>query len=216
MKLDKQNIPFTMVANEVLVRKDLSLKAKGMFAYLFSKPEAWNFSSKRMTMEMSESHPTIQAILRELEAANLLTRKRQQNGRVEYLISYMSPSKEVLPGAESKIPRVKESLRGNSLPISNKDSISNKDLESNTDFGLFWDLYPLKVSKKKAEQIWKRLSKADREAVLADIPRRKETDAWKRGFAPHPTTYLNGERWNDELKVTGPTASNVPTTHQLY
>ena len=39
MKLVKQNVPFTMVANEVLKDPKLSFKAKGLYAYLFSKPD---------------------------------------------------------------------------------------------------------------------------------------------------------------------------------
>jgi hypothetical protein len=120
----------------------LSLKAKGLFAYLFSKPPGWQFSSKRMVVEMSESHPTILGVLQELEAAGLLQRKRQQSGRVDYFLAYSdtdaSPGQGSLLGGKSpgsKNPRVKNPPGEESLPISNTDSNSNKDLESNTEPG---------------------------------------------------------------------------------
>jgi hypothetical protein len=67
-------------------------------------------------------------------------------------------------------------------------------------FEAFWDLYPNKVDKKKARDKWVLLSAADREAALADLPRRAaEHDSWLRGFIPMPTTYLNGRRWEDAI-----------------
>ena len=94
MKLSRENIPFTMVANEVLVRDSISLKAKGMFAYLFSKPDDWDFSAERIASEMKEERKAIQSVLRELEESGLLKRERKQSGRVEYTITH---SVETMP-----------------------------------------------------------------------------------------------------------------------
>lgn len=132
MKMEKANVPFTMIANEVLANRGLSLKAKGLYAYLFSKPDGWQFSAKRMTMELKESHPTILGCLRELEDANLLQRHKRQSGRVDYFLAFaVSQSKETLPSAESKNAKVKESQLGKVLPISNTDEKVIKKEESN-------------------------------------------------------------------------------------
>lgn len=88
MKFQKQEIPFTMVANEVLYRRDISLKAKGLFSYLFSKPDGWDFAADRIASECKETRNTIQAVLRELETARLLLREKQSSGRVEYVLKY--------------------------------------------------------------------------------------------------------------------------------
>lgn len=63
----------------------------------------------------------------------------------------------------------------------------------------FWKIYPKKVEKKKAELKWNRLKSDQQKEIMLDIPKRVLTDQWRRGYIPHPTTYLNGERWNDEL-----------------
>lgn len=68
-----------------------------------------------------------------------------------------------------------------------------------TEFDVFWSLYPRKVEKKKALQKWNKLPPQTRRLILDDIPKRKSTSQWQKGYIPHPTTYLNGERWNDEL-----------------
>lgn len=81
----------------------------------------------------------------------------------------------------------------------NITSVINKINKSGVGFEEFWKAYPKKVEKKKAEAKWNRLKKFEQEAILADLPKRKATDQWQRGYVPNPMTYLNGERWNDEL-----------------
>jgi hypothetical protein len=39
---------------------------------------------------------------------------------------------------------------------------------------------------------------ADR--IIADVVKRQaEDDGWKRGYVPHPKTYLNQELWTDDI-----------------
>lgn len=131
MRLERQNIPFTMVANEVLASPELSLSAKGLYAYLFSKPEGWQFSSNRIIKECQESKPTILKLLRELEEHCLLQRRRQKSGRVQYLLTFstcvVDPGQQVLPGPESKEALVKNSPHAQVLPVSNTEKESNTD-----------------------------------------------------------------------------------------
>ncbi len=70
-------------------------------------------------------------------------------------------------------------------------------------FDEFWEAYPRdrRRDKKKAQATWKR-RKLDNMAdlIINDVKNRVENDdQWKRGFSPMPTTYLNGDRWEDEL-----------------
>ena len=65
-------------------------------------------------------------------------------------------------------------------------------------FDQFWLLYPNRVGKKRAFRAWKNLSRKNQQAALADIRNGRFEGSDKR-FIPHPTTYLHGERWNDEL-----------------
>ena len=84
-------------------------------------------------------------------------------------------------------------------------------------FDDFWKAYPKKKDKKKALAVWKR-DKLDSHAdkILANL--RARTD-WKDiQFTPLPTTYLNGERWLDELEsvaVRKPRKVEVPTEAEL-
>jgi len=76
---------------------------------------------------------------------------------------------------------------------------------SENDFEDFWKIYPRKIEKKKAQAIWKQIKPSDEQkskicsAVEAQIKWRVTANGEFRPEWPHPTTWLRGERWNDEL-----------------
>ena len=79
---------------------------------------------------------------------------------------------------------------------------------SEEDFDTFWAKYPLKEDKKKSKEKFLRLPKALLETILSAIEENKTKNRkWIEGFIPHPTTWLNGERWNDELAPLLPNQS---------
>lgn len=72
-------------------------------------------------------------------------------------------------------------------------------------FDAFWEQYPRKENKKTARRRWKNLTKTDRTRALAALPRHVEF--WRGSnteprFIPYPSTWLNGEHWNNELDGT--------------
>lgn len=71
-------------------------------------------------------------------------------------------------------------------------------------FDEFWKLYPNKVNKKKAHNKFSQLSHETHLVILGDLPKRITSEEWTKEcgrFVPHPTTYLNGARWEDEIKA---------------
>lgn len=74
------------------------------------------------------------------------------------------------------------------------------------DFADFWLLYPRRVAKKDAAKVWARLTAEQQVAALVACVAWRVT--WSRKdveYLPYPASWLNGERWEDELP-----ASNVP------
>lgn len=74
-------------------------------------------------------------------------------------------------------------------------------------FDDFWKSYPKKASKKTALKAWKRLKLSDRDVdkILTSLEAHKSSDQWVKDagrFIPHPATWLNQERWDDELTVS--------------
>lgn len=73
------------------------------------------------------------------------------------------------------------------------------------DFDRFWAAYPRKTAKAKAREVWKRLrpDEAKLGVILAALERQKQCDQWQRGIIPHASTWLNQERWEDEIATQG-------------
>ncbi len=68
----------------------------------------------------------------------------------------------------------------------------------------FYELYPNKTSKKEAEKSFNKINPDDEllKKMLTAISWQKQTEKWreKKGkYVPMPSTWLNQERWNDEM-----------------
>lgn len=76
-------------------------------------------------------------------------------------------------------------------------------------FAQFWSAYPNKVGKVKAEAAYtKALARASGPdppgELLSGLERAKVSDQWRRGYIPHPSTWLNEGRWEDEPSTVIP------------
>ena len=72
--------------------------------------------------------------------------------------------------------------------------------KSENDFLEFWNLYPKKKKKKEALNAWLKVSPPI-QPVLNAIGWQKQQQDWIKEdgkFIPHPATYINGHRWEDE------------------
>jgi hypothetical protein len=65
-------------------------------------------------------------------------------------------------------------------------------------FDAFWKAYPRKVGKGQAQKAWLvAVRKADPERIVEGVERYPWPD--DPAFVPHASTWLNGQRWEDEL-----------------
>jgi hypothetical protein len=73
-------------------------------------------------------------------------------------------------------------------------------------FDLFWSTFPRKIGKGAAELAWKKL-KPDatlQARIVQAVKAQCKSEQWRRDggqFIPHPATWLNGKRWEDEVEV---------------
>ncbi|MFC3336920.1 hypothetical protein ACFOEY_00210 [Paracandidimonas soli] len=81
-------------------------------------------------------------------------------------------------------------------------------------FDEFWSAWPKREAKKDARRAWDKLRPQDRIAALAAVPAhiaRWKREGRARNHIPHPATWLNGERWEDELgEIFAPTQPQRP------
>jgi len=77
------------------------------------------------------------------------------------------------------------------------DTDTVTDTDTKIEFSEFWKLYPRKEEKKTAVAKWDKLPKETQQKIIQTLP------AFLNGkdvkFVPMPVTYLNNERWDDEL-----------------
>ena len=85
---------FTMISNSLLNDSSLSLKAKGLMAYLESKPTEWTFSYSGILSQTLEGKRVIKSAIIELIDANLLVRIKRASGVYYDFILY--PTREQL------------------------------------------------------------------------------------------------------------------------
>lgn len=78
-------------------------------------------------------------------------------------------------------------------------------------FEEFWKAYPRKTNKGFARKVFDKL-KVDEELLqkmVKSINQQKNSEQWKNPqYIPHPSTWLNGERWEDEIQSTAQPVRN--------
>lgn len=101
--------------------------------------------------------------------------------------------------------REKEREKENEIEIEN-------DSTKEADFDRFWEAYPRKVGKVKAQAAFQKVT-VPVDSLLAAIAEQKKSPQWQKDngqFIPHPATWLNGHRWEDEI-----VAENDPLKRKL-
>lgn len=130
---------------------------------------------------------------------------------------YLAIYKDELKGLPSGIPVVDQTETQDRLGKDRLGKDSNTPLVSlaKIDFPIFWEIYPNKSNKKKTELKWSKLDLKTQQFVIADLKKRVLGEKWMKDggkFVEMPLTYLNGERWNDEI-ITPVTVVNK--THRI-
>jgi hypothetical protein len=80
-------------------------------------------------------------------------------------------------------------------------------------FDDFWSLYPNKTNKKKAQEKFSKLTKEQKQKIELHLPYFINNKPFKDYNHPHAITYLNQERYNDEIQITN--INLIPTQNEL-
>ncbi len=110
-------------------------------------------------------------------------------------------------GAEPELEKSENPAKGKSK---SGPKAADKNIER---FEKFWKSYPRKIGKGQARKVWLRLKPNDEltDTLVMAVEAQKKSEQWQKSqgqFIPHPTTWLNQERWEDEISGTGPGEDN--------
>lgn len=124
---------------------------------------------------------------------------------------YAHSENEQLYNHEDDKQKENDSLSSNTIKQDTKNKAikkQNKELNElqEKQFDKFWQAYPKKVSKKEAQKSWKKINPSLElfEKILKALEMVKQTEQWEKDngkFIPYPATWLNQERWTDEIKM---------------
>ena len=117
---------YATIPNDLLNDSIISLKAKGMYAYIQSKSENWDFSAERISKQLKEGLPSVKSALQELEFNGYLVRRRFQNNKGFWEVEYILYENPVVGNLLSGKPTEENPIIGKPTNNSNKD-FSNKD-----------------------------------------------------------------------------------------
>lgn len=97
---------------------------------------------------------------------------------------------------------IEELIQAVGLVMRRKQPPRSSSPEVRESFDKFWSIYPRKVAKLTAEKAWFKLNP---DAELADhitTQLKKHIQSWHNNsskFIPHPATWLNARRWEDQI-----------------
>jgi uncharacterized protein YdaU (DUF1376 family) len=168
---------------------------------LFDIDEENNFFSMRFNEYLE---PYIKMKLQRVEAGKKSAQKRlEKSTAVQQPFNDRSTTVQQSKVKESKVKesKVKESKLNESKVNDCAIAIVENQLIS---FEEFWQAYPRKEQKKKAQEKFKRMKFTDRdvENIIAWVQHYNSYEESRKQFIPHAITFLNGERYNDEIPKT--------------
>lgn len=201
IEFDEVAANFTITPNQVLYNRTLTSDARFLWIYLRSHKVGYPLGYRQMEADLQWSEVTVRKHLRALEEAGLVrlnqTRVGSRNGKL--LISLLLPQTIKSEGS---------TFEGSESMGLNKTIKTNKTIEETTlaqarlerAFEDFWTAYPRKVGKDAARRAFVKAYEAANGNVVLGAQRFSNDPNLPadKNFIPHPATWLNAGRWDDE------------------
>lgn len=223
-RVKHEQIPFTQICNNVIYK----IKDSDSFlvwCYLQSKTADWKVIKQDIKNNYGFGDKKLKKIFSYLHRANLLKYVQMHSASG----AFARVDIRVLSGTnfdvnqEFNVCAHAGAEKGRAVKGTNlNDELLNKDItkqikQPNTkplsasvdapapdgvSFDDFWKIYPVKKNKVRSKNIWDK-KKYNQIATLIceDVVKRINEEAqWKNHeFIPHPSTYLNNQRWTDDI-----------------
>ena len=172
-------------------------------------------SNKMLPLNISNSNEMLQIQSQNVtvNSNDLLPNKNiyKNNNKNNNKNIYAHSENEQVYNHEDDKQKENDSLSSNTIKQDTKNKAikkQNKELNElqEKQFDKFWQAYPKKVSKKQAQKSWKKINPSLElfEKILKALEMVKQTEQWEKDngkFIPYPATWLNQERWTDEIKM---------------
>lgn len=200
---------YGMIPKMIMQDRNLHIAAKAIYAYLASFAGAASCcypSRGKICSDLGISNDTFSKYLKQLTECGYLTvAQEKEHGRFAHNVYTLLDMVVPCP----IVSDTEDSGHGEMVSTSNSSkSNKNKKKNSNTKgstsgFGDFWTVYPKKKAKEAAKKAWDKLRPDEelRSIILQAVQAQINNPDWKKAggqYIPHPASWLNGRRWEDE------------------
>lgn len=231
---------FTIVRNAWARDGRLSLRARGLLLQLMSHRPGWEVTIESLMRVNPEGRNAIRGAISELEEYGYLKREQQVSGGRYGGMDYIVCDPLISGVGKTDIGKTDVGGPAHKEDYLSEDHLSEDqvqehntapsgaataaavtgelDLVSDDTFDQWWDMYPVKVGKTTARKAYRKaaLHHGDLTGKLQAYLQhraRHEGQGWLPNI-PHPTTWLNQERWDDRPMPT--TDLSRPTAEQRF
>lgn len=220
---------FAQISNVALADERLSFRARGVLAYLLSRPVGWTATSEGLSKQAKEGRDAVRTALNELLDAGYLIRVKRHDERGQWVTDVHvtdSPATENQASANqssanqalSTKKETQEEVLTPSTPL--RGAAKARALSYSGEFEQFWHTYPRKTAKGAAARVYSRLRSQGvlHTDILDGAQRYRDDPNRDEQYTRHPATWLNGHGWLDEplpTRARGRTSANDAVAQTL-
>jgi hypothetical protein len=125
---------YSVIPNDLVNNPEISLRAKGLFAFIQSKPDGWDFSAERISNQTKEGLQAVISGLKELEKSGYLLRERTQNQLGHWEVNYILKEIPAIENPTTGNPPIGNPVIGKPLNNSKQEN-TKKDIVKKKEFG---------------------------------------------------------------------------------
>lgn len=213
---------YTVLPNTSIRDERLSLRATGLLAYLVSLPTGSPVGSLELSKRKKEGRDAIQTAFRELANAGYVRRWKEQQAETGQWASVIEVSDSPEPDTQAPGTRLLETRlpENQALREKEQEKVTSphrppRGGDDDEEFVAFWNICPRKVGKGQARRAWRKALKLRSGPELIESMERFSETMKRMGteqtYIPHPSSWLNGERWEDAfIPEPGAVADHPP------
>lgn len=216
---------FYILDKRISEDKRLSWGARGLLIFLLGKPDSWSVSINHLRDETkSTAKPTgrdgVYGLLDELIQSGYVIRSQERAESGGFANNAYTVRESPLPD----LPYTANPYPANPTLVStdknqglNKIKTSSPKRLSDDTFDVFWKVYPKKVSKADALKAWKKIDVGLLEKIMVALSAHRCCEQWVKDngqFIPNAATWLNKQKWEDEVNPYVAGQTNTGTSGQ--
>lgn len=161
---------------------------------------------KSISEKLNIAESKVQRIINSLKSEQQIEQQTSNHNRLITIVNWS----EYQRGEQQNEQPVNNQRTTSEQPVNTnnkekKDKKENKEIYT-SEFLQFYSAYPKHIGKEPAWKAWQKRNGdlPDIKTLLQKIENQKNTENWKKengAFIPHPATWLNNARWEDEVIV---------------